>query len=218
MPTTVSEVPFLEPGHNTTLSKEESEAVNTRIAAMHKLLAAPSSVARYRIEIQFKTQRSMWKPTYGVMSFWESGGKLHGGGCTKLYICRSMGEDDQGCRAFISDMGNTGMSLICGKCGRLWNPKDVVGELRFNNTMQDWAQYIYHYYRLLDHNCDICLKHSPDDIRTTTAKEQERQRGGELLRRMRENRGRYIYPLANILKDTQGGADITTRIKAFLTA
>jgi len=218
MPTTVAAVPFLDSKHNTTLSQEETDAVNTRIEEMRKILSAPGSVARYRIEVQFRNKRSTWKPTYGIMSFWESGGKLHGGGATKLYICRSMGEDDGGCRAFISDIGNTGMSLVCSRCGRLWKPEQVVGELRFNNTMQDWAQNIYHYYRLLDHNCDVCLKHADDDIRALTAKEQERQRGGELLERMRENRGQYVYPLANIIKDLQGGSDIVKRFKAFLTA
>jgi len=94
----------------------------------------------------------------------------------------------------------------------------VTGELVFNNTMQHWAEYIYHYYKKLDHNCDICLKHSDDDIRELAVKEQERQRGGELLGRMRSKRIQYVYPLANIIKDIQGGADIVTRFRAFLTA
>ena len=218
MPVNVSEVPFLEPARNTTLSKEEADQVNKRIELMRKILKAPGTVARYRIEVQFLTKRSTWKPTPGIMSFWESGGKLHGGGNTKLYICRSRGADDQGCRAFLPDVTNTGMSLVCPGCGRQWAPGAVTGELGFRNTMQQWAEYIYHYYRKLEHNCDICLKHSEDDIRMLAGREQERQRGGELLGRSREKRVPYVYPLANIIKDLQGGADIITRFKAFLTA
>jgi len=217
---TVTEVPYfeLEPGRNTTLSKEEADAVNKRIEVMKKILKAPGTIARYRIEIQFHKKRSTWKPTPGMMSFWESGGKLHGGGATKLYICRSRGEDDQGCRAFLNDLSNTGMSLVCSNCGRVWAPGAVTGELFFNNTMQAWAEHIYHYYRMLGHNCDICLKHSPDDIRVVAGREQERQRGGELLNKMRDTRAPYVYPLANIIKDVAAGADIVTRFKAFLTA
>lgn len=218
MPVTITEVPYLEPERNTTLSKEEADAVNKRIEVMRKILKAPGTIARYRIEIQFLSKRSTWKPTPGIMSFWESGGKLHGGGNTKLYICRSNGRDDQGCQGFLPDMTNTGMSLICPHCGRQWQPTAVTGELAFNNTMQHWAEHIYHYYRRLDHDCDICLKHSNDDIRTIAAREQERRRGGELLGRMRETRAPYVYPLVNIIKDLQGGADIVKRFKAFLTA
>jgi len=219
MPATVTEVPYLEPGRNTELSKEEAAAVNARIEAMRKLLKSPNSAARYRIEIRFLRKRSTWKPTLGVMSFWESAGALHGGGSTKLYICRScrLG-DNRGCGAFLPDLVNTGTSLICPSCGTLWKPEEVTGELVFNNTMQHWAEYIYHYYKKLNHNCDICLKHSDDDIRELAVKEQERQRGGELLGRMRSKRIQYVYPLANIIKDIQGGADIVTRFRAFLTA
>jgi hypothetical protein len=110
------------------------------------------------------------------------------------------------------------MSLVCPSCARVWDPKFVTGELQFNNTMQQWAEYIYHYYRKLDHNCDICLKHSKDDIRVMAEREQERQRGGELLGKAREKRAIYVYPLTNIIKDLQGGADIVNRFKAFLTA
>ncbi len=219
MPVTVTEVPYLEPGHNTELSKEEADAVNKRIEVMRKILKAPGSVARYRIEIQFLRKRSTWKPTPGIMSFWESGGKLHGGGNTKMYICRSRKPgDERGCGGFLPDLTNTGMSLVCPSCGLKWGPGEVTGELGFNNTMQHWAEHIYHYYRKLDHNCDICLKHSDDDIRVLAEREQERQRGGELLGRMREKRVPYVYPLVNIIKDLQGGADIITRFKAFLTA
>ena len=218
MSVSIQAVPYLEPKHNTTLSQAEADAVNKRIEVLRKALAAPGTTAKYLIEIQFLKNRSTWKLTPGIMSFWESGGKLHGGGNTKLYLCKSQGIDGKGCSAFIPDMANTGMSLICPTCGLLWNPGEVTGELGFNNTMQQWAEYIYHYYRKLEHNCDICLKHSEDDIRTTAAKEQDKQRGGELLTRMRENRAPYVYPLVNIIKDLQGGADIVTRFKAFLTA
>ena len=153
------------------------------------------------------------------MSFWESGGKLHGGGDTKLYLCLDNRPDhNEGCHSFIPDFGNNGTSLVCPGCACVWDPKQVTGELWFNNTMQQWAEYIYHYYRKLDHNCDVCLKHSSDDIRVLAEREQERQRGGELLDRMREKRGLYVYPLVNIIKDLQGGADIINRFKAFLTA
>jgi len=220
MPVNISEVPYLEPNHNTTLSKEEADAVNRRIEVMRKILKTQGSIARYRIELQFDDDKSTWKPSHVLMSFWESGGKLHGGGNTKLYICRAKAQgDERGCGAFIPDFANTGMSLVCAKCGIVWQDSgQVTGELGFYNTMQQLAEYIYHYYRKLDHNCDICLKYSPNDIRNKTVMEQERQRGGELLEKIRSKRIPSVYPLVNIIKDLQGGADIISRFKAFLTA
>ena len=44
--------------------------------------------ADYKIQIWFKSDRSLTKPVAYTLSFWESGKRLHGGGDEMMYICR----------------------------------------------------------------------------------------------------------------------------------
>ena len=44
--------------------------------------------ADYKIQIWFRSERSINKPLTYSLSFWESGKRLHGGGDEMMYICR----------------------------------------------------------------------------------------------------------------------------------
>lgn len=198
------------------LSEEEKHNLQQRMEAMDKLLAT-SKKAKYKIELFFGKARSMRAAVPGAISFWESGTKFHGGGDTKVYFCpgKMIGKND--CQKIIPFSFNGYGFAVCPGCKETWKATQLIGEVLGRHTMRDWALLLFQYYNRLDQNCDIYLKHSPDDIRSVAAREQERQRGGELLTKARI-RARHVYPLRNIITDTLAGADLLNRFYAFLTA
>lgn len=199
------------------LSPEEVEAVQERIKAMDALLR-PTKRAKYKIEVLFTQARSIHKPTPGVISFWESGSKLHGGGDAKLYVCPGKSLKKSNCESFIPDSANASAFLWCPSCGQRWEGSSVIGEQLAVLSMKKWAEVILYYFVRLGHDADIYLKHAKDDIRTAAMHEQARQRGGELFAKVRDRRAKYIYPLRNLITDTSNGADLFGRFYAFLTA
>lgn len=198
------------------LSEEEKHELQKKMEAMDKILAQ-NKQAKYKIELFFGRARSLHTPVPGAVSFWESGTKFHGGGDTKVYFCpgKLIGKND--CQNIIPFAFNAYGFLVCPSCKETWKGNQVIGEVLGRHTMKDWAELLFRYFVRLQYNCDIYLKHSPDDIRSVALREQEKQKGGELLTKAR-NRARHMYPLNNIIRDTAAGADLLGRIYAFLTA
>jgi hypothetical protein len=223
---TPTKVPESQP-----LTEQEMMAVEERIKGMKLLLEEKHSRAKYRMEVFFQAKRSTWKPTIGIISFWLSGNKLHGGGDEKIYLCPGpvIGKDGMSiaCQNVLESYGRGRLQapdgtlmegIHCYKCGRVWPVDKVIGERVFNVSMQGWANILVRYYALFNHDADIMLKYSPDDIRTAAFKEQAFQKGGELLHSSRCKRAKGIYRLANIIKDTSTGSGLYDRFYAFLTA
>lgn len=202
------------------LSAEEKEAFEKRKTALEKILTSDKVIAKYKIEVMFGKARSLRNPTPGVLSVWASGTKLHGGGDEKLYLCPGKSLKKNECTGLLFDAYNTSSGIICPTCGSTWKQEQVIGEVFFNLPMRKWADVLYTYYRLCDYNCDIYLKHAPDDIRSKAKAQSEKQtwRGTQLLVKSREVRARHSYPLRNIIKDTSGGSDLLSRFYAFLVA
>lgn len=206
-------------GDPSPISEADLYAVQERVKALDKLFKEQSKhLARYKIEIMFGDERSTWKPTPGVMSFWESGTKLHGGGDAKIYICPSSYLNKGTCTAVIPEISTGQGLLVCPGCNAAWKGDQVIGEIFGRWTMKVWADVILRYFILMSNNADIYLKFSPTDIRYKAALEQVRQRGGEELEKARRDRGKHIYPLRNLIKDTAAGADLWKRLHSFLVA
>jgi len=199
------------------LSPEEQEAVRRRMKAVDDLLKTDKR-ARYKIELFFGKARSLHSPTPGILSLWESGSKLHGGGDAKIFVCpgKLLGRSD--CQAVIPEAANVSSTHFCPSCRVTWTGSQVIGEHIANLPMKKWANVLFHYFQRLDFNADIYLKFSTDDIRTTAFLEQEKNRGGELYNKTRSRRGKLMYPLSHIIKDTSAGADLLGRFVAFLMA
>ena len=202
------------------LTSEEAEKYEKQVTALRKLLGDKKVVAKYKLEILFGKARSRAESTPGVMSFWHSGARFHGGGDDKLYICPGASLKESNCHAIMQESYNVTEGVVCPACGTIWTHEAVIGELFFRLSMQNWATAVYRYFRLLEYNCDIYLKFAPEDIRTIALAQADRQtfKGSRQLEGARAKRARAIYPLHNIIKDTSAGADLLTRIHAFLVA
>jgi hypothetical protein len=199
------------------LTPEEEHALKARMATMDKLLSE-KGLAKYKLEIQFERKRSVVNPTFGIMSFWESGTKLHGGGDTRIYICPSKDRKMSDCEAFIPDSSAGYGFLVCPKCKHTWQGPDVLGEVGARLTMQNWAVLIHKYFMRLEGNADIYVKYPKHDIRVLAAAEQQKQLNGDELAKLRRDQQRCIYPLKNIITDVSNGADLLSKFYAFLRA
>jgi hypothetical protein len=204
------------------LSADEKEEYMRRASELWKQLNDTKIVAKYKLELIFGKMRSNrgHNITPGILSFWHSGSKFHGGGDEKLYLCPGAHLKKSECNALLQESYNVTEGIVCPACGTIWKHEQTIGELMFNLPMRKWAEVLYRYYRLCDYNCDIYLKHAPSDIRSVSLAQVERAtwKGSQQLENARVKRGRMIYPLRNIISDANAGADLLGRFYAFLTA
>ena len=204
------------------MSPEELAAVNSQMAQLGLLLQEQVR-AKYKIEVHFgKGRTSRGQPFAGAISLWLSGTKFHGGGDEKLYECP---REDCGTLIMPGQIDQKTMPngefcsvSVCSGCGTTWRSEQTTGERLLKLTEQDWAFAILRLMQKLELNCDLYAKYSPTDIRYQTAMEMARNRGGEEIAKARKNRGLFIYPLKNIIKDTKHGADLYKRIRTFINA
>lgn len=202
---------------NPFLSQKERNAIEARKKVMDQMFEQ-AGLAKYKIEILLGKGYAPSKPSVGIMSFWESGSKFHGGGDTILHMCCGKDKGINDCNAFIPDSGHGYGFLVCSRCHQSWNGEDVIGQLAFRLTAQNWARAVLKYYQKLDMNADIVVKYHPDDIRNAAMAEQLKTQGGEVLAGARSRRVPRVYPLKNIIKDTSAGADLEGRFYAFMRA
>lgn len=198
------------------LTEEEKEAFEKRRAFLERLFES-RKIGKYKMELMLTASRGLNKgPVSGILSFYLSGSHYHGGGDQKLYFCPGKYKGMSDCEALLpASMGGHG-THVCGKCGRLWRGRDVIGEIGGVHTLQNWAVLLTKYYPRLEFFSDIVLKLSRDDIRAKALLEQERSRGGSLLDTSRNNRVKIVYAWESLVKDTSTGSDLYKKIYAFL--
>lgn len=207
------------------LTESELNALEAQVKAMQKLLSEQVR-AKYKLEVQFgKHRTSRGQPFAGVMSAWLSGTKFHGGGDEKIFEC-----PNPECGAWILPYQITQRTVVidgkeefkslsyCGKCGKIWESHQTIGERFCKLTEQHWAYAILRMFQKLQMDADIYLKYHPTDVRYKAMMEMARNRGGEEIAKARKNRGLHIYPLKNIIRDTKHGADLYKQIRKFINA
>lgn len=222
------------------LTDEDREGIKQRMMAVDKLFSDQGQ-GKYKIELMFgvsRTGASRHQPIPGAVQFFESGGKTHGGGDVKLYMCPGKAFKQRGMTVCNADVftetglpapmssdceaplgfSRNGYGLIyCGSCKQLWAAEQTTGEIGYNLPMRKWAEVIYKHFRTLEMNADIVVKFTYDDIRAATLMEQAKQMRGDKLTPVRQNRPTGIYRLSSILKDVNAGADLLKRFYAFIT-
>lgn len=203
------------------LTEADANEVRERAEKLKLLLSDTTLKATYKIEILFgKARSTAQKPTPGVISFWVSGNRLHGGGDEKLYLCPGKILKLSNCERPLIDHFNNATGIVCPGCGTIWKHEQVIGELLLNLPMQHWADVVLKYFKLLGQDCDIYLKFAPEDIRSVTKAQVDKAtwKGTQVLERARNKRAKASYRLRNILKDISAGGDLLKRFRAFLTA
>lgn len=200
------------------ITEEEQKAIEARMRELDLILKAEKKPASYKLEVMFNDERSYHKAFGGVVTWWESGSKLHGGGDAKIYLCPGKELKGTQCEAFLFDSHNGMNFIVCPECGSLWKGEEVYGEVFYRLPIEKWADVLLSWFVRLGLDADIRIKYARDDIRTVAMREQEKQMGGEILLEARSDKRRStaVYPLHNIIKDTSAGAGLRERILAFL--
>jgi hypothetical protein len=200
------------------VSDEQVALAKKNVEELEKKAAAECH-ALYKLEIQFgKNHHVDGKLTYGMLSVWESGTKLHGGGDALLYECPGKYLKINNCEGIIPDSMNGRTVVVCPHCLMAWKNADLIGHTYYNLPITKWAEVAHRWFLRLNMNADIRVKYFYQDIRKVSDQEQEKELRGELLEKARSQAQRVsrIYPLANIVKDVNAGADMYNRILAFL--
>jgi hypothetical protein len=194
------------------LTAEEKDLLEKRKAALDKLLAR-KQLAKYKIELFMNgKERGPNRPYTGMVSFWESGSRLHGGGDDKVYLCPA-----EGCKGIIGGSSQGYGHLVCPSCMKVWKGTEVIGEKVHKHTTADWAKVIHRYFIHLGFNADIYLKYMRFELRGAASLEQMRQYHGDKLNQIRNSRQYVVYPLRHIIKDTAAGSELLARFRAFLS-
>lgn len=192
----------------------DAEEIKDR-AATERLLKKDLQ-GKYRIELFLGKDRGNMKPTVGAISFWETGVSLHGHGDRNLFICPGKRLGKSACEAFIPGSSHGVSFLVCPSCQTRWQPKEVIDTIFGRHTMQVWAELLELYLRRLNHNADLWVKYSSDDLRAATLLEQQRQLKGDKLDLTRTRRLKVVYPAQRLVRDVANGSSVLSRIHAFL--
>lgn len=203
--------------------KEAQGTARPSADELDKAIGSANVPAKYKIEVYFGPKRTTFGPNSLTVKFWESGRRLHGGGDDLMYMCRNRENFSEGCgKLFVSDCV-TGPVAICSHCQKAILAELCVRVLVFKDERptggQDYrietrklAELLAKYWRKLDGNADIYCKFDQSDIQYIA---MVKKLGAA---RARELRGLSIYPLKNLLADTQHGASLEDRIFSYLTA
>jgi hypothetical protein len=193
------------------MAKKNIEALEREAAEKH--------VALYKVEVQFGSKHHVdGQPTYGMLTLWESGTKLHGGGDALLYICPGKEKRVSNCEGVIPDTMLGRAVVVCPHCLTAWPNTQLIGQIYYRLPIQKWAEVVHRWFVRLNMNADIRVKYFYQDIRVASEKEQAKELRGELLESARSQAQRVsrVYPLENIIKDVSAGADMYNRILAFM--
>ncbi len=168
--------------------------------------------AKYKIEIKFRDDRKMLGDNAIAWQAYESGKHLHGGGDELVYWCISRKQDGVGCGTPIIGSNIIHGIALCPGCKHQLNAAMLTSNFVIRMTLKKLAIETAKIWRKLDHSADIYCKYSREDIRY---KIMEEKVGADKARQLQ---GLFIYPYANILKDTASGSSLESRLEAFFKA
>ena len=177
-----------------------------------QVIETEAARAKFKIEIKFRDDRKLFGDNSIGWQAYESGKYLHGGGDELVYWCISRKEDGVGCGAPIIGSNIVQGVALCPSCNGQVNASLLSANFVIRMTIRKLAQETAKLWRKLDGSADIYCKYSREDIRY---KIMEQNVGAE---RARQLQGLFIYPLANIIKDTSSGSSIESRLEAFFKA
>lgn len=202
-------------GDTVQLSAEVEERVKKALEGLDD----PNEVrARYKLEVVFTDERSMHRPFGGFVTAWTNGGFAHGGGDEAVYFCTGA-RGDRRCDSPLELKWLGRDHAVCPVCRSVIDVQDLTGQVWAKLPVQGWTTLVTHMFQKLECDADLRIGMLRGDLIRTTLKEQDRTRASaEAVDRIRHDRRWLRYPLRNVLKDTAAGADLTARIRAFLTA
>jgi hypothetical protein len=173
-------------------------------------------LAKFKIELTVGRGFTPNTPSPGMLAFFENANWRDGDGDSLIHFCPGKKLGVSECEHYIPAPSHGYGFLVCPSCGTAWKGPQVIGQILARLPADKWAELIYKYYIKLDMRCDLVILYPANDIRAAAAAKHN----GEALAtaRSRGKRLKRIYRMSAIIKDTAAGADLLTRIKAFVRA
>ena len=214
------------------LTKEEE---NYQAAMLCKLADAAkadeerqSKKGDFKIQIWFTSDRRTADASY-TLSFWESGKRLHGGGDEMMFVCRrhehaprikpfevahaKVNISPKGCDGLIpGGLVGAGGLVVCPHCQTRHRSEIIADSIFYRSSMTKASEILAKWWRKMNHNADIYVKYCPTDPRVILMSKTMSPK------KARELEGLTIYPLENIIKDTNAGSTVESRFRALITA
>ncbi len=171
-----------------------------------------SIVAKYKIQVLFNHLRTDRGVAPCLLTFWRSAGHLNEDNDDLLYVCKYEKDARLGCgMPFLEEsrgalVNGTPMHLFdCKNCKRYVNRNTVCTDIFLKLPADKLAPIVYKYFRALNSDADIYVKHFKYDTR----KEDYSDWKGEYS----------IYPITRIIKDASiSSAQTIKNIESFLRA
>ena len=174
--------------------------------------------ARYRIYLFFMGDFSTKKVNRGLITLFLSG-KSSGVDIDmdqKVYEC-----PNEECIGVLEPKHySTSGPAVCPRCHRAHRQEDLVGEMMYDATADNWAAHLERYARALQMDCDILLhrlKTKQSIIEADHISRKDSKTGAVLLENARKSEI-AIYTMDRIIQDTSEGKSLKTAIRAFLLA
>jgi hypothetical protein len=167
--------------------------------------------AKYKIEIKFRHDRKLFGDNSIGWQAYESGKHLHGGGDELIYWCLAR-KGEGGCGAPIIGSNIIQGVALCTNCHRQLNAEMLTSNFIIRMTIKRLAEETAKLWRRLEGSADIYCKYSPEDFRYKIMEEKVGSVKAKALQ------GLFIYPLANIIKDTSAGSSLESRFESFFKA
>jgi len=168
--------------------------------------------ADFKIEVHFGPKRTINGPNLLGLKVWLSGKKFHGGGDEICFWCSDTSGTGAGCGNIILPDIIKGGIAYCEVCKRGVVADRLADMIVHRISTRNLSKLVEKLFRKLHSKADIYCKYDPDDIRYKVVVEKM----GSL--EAHKNRGRLIYPLKNIIRDTSNGASLENRLFALFSA
>lgn len=173
--------------------------------------------AKYKIEVVLSTDRRRIGPSACMITIFKSGGALHGGGDELMYTCRNEKDRDMGCGKILKGdvwMGTINNQIVtayfCKTCKKYVNRELLGSSIFYKLPVKTIAENIYKFFRELDSDADIYLKHIKVDVRKSAESPKD-------MAKVPTKMEYAIYTVQNIMKDAGNNSQIVKKIEDFIS-
>lgn len=208
-----------------------TERLGAQVAEENKKADAERALkADYKIQIWFRSNRTLFGDNDFTLQAWESGKRLHGGGDELMRICRRLPNAPKPTRADIAGMANQEIAgrggcgnfipgelivhgrVACPHCQMQHDSEFIATSVFYRTSMTRAADILVEWWNRLGGRASLYAKYHPMDPRSAA---MQTEHG---YRKAQELKGLTVYTLEGIIRDTSTGRSLASAFRAFLTA
>lgn len=186
-------------------SKEEPDNILDEQAHQRQKEKERRTLANFRIELTFGSNRSVTKPCSCLVRVWKISKDLTGHGDSTLMFCGG-----KTCFTPFNPMLMEDDYVVCPACLTKYDQDECTATLEIPSiTMQELALFCSRLFLTLKGDCDVVAQWH----KASAKKADTRHIDG--LRTHHQTKERVVYPYWRIVDDTKHGQSLVERFLAF---